>query len=420
MDMNIWTVQGGSSLEGQVRVHGAKNAVLPIMAASVLTGCESRLLGCPALSDVDAAARILEHLGCRVRRDGDGIAIDSRDACRSDIPHALMREMRSSVIFLGAILGRFGQAKLSMPGGCELGPRPIDIHLDALRALGAEITEQGGSIDCRTAGLRGAVINLSMPSVGATENALLAACAAEGETVITNAAREPEIVDLCRYLRRLGADIHGDGTACVTVSGFRPAPQVEHRIMPDRIVASTLLCAVAAAGGEAEICGARSADLDTVTASLKQMGCRIACDGDRIRIAARRRLQAPRPVITRPFPGFPTDAQPLLMAACLKAEGTAVFVENIFENRFRHGEELRRLGAEIRTEGRVAVVTGVEELHGAPMTTTDLRGGAALVIAALSAQGQSVIHDAGHIARGYEALEKQLQALGARISRQEA
>lgn len=418
MGMDIWTVHGGRPLEGSVRVHGAKNAVLPIMAASVLCGCESELLNCPELSDVAAAMRILGHLGCDVSRDGDIISIDSRCACRSDIPHELMREMRSSVIFLGAILGRFGEVTLSMPGGCELGPRPIDIHLEALKSLGAEVTAQAGNIYCRADELRGALINLSMPSVGATENAILAACAAHGESTITNAAREPEIVDLCSYLRQLGAYISGDGTPSITISGFEPRDHVGYRIMPDRIVAATLMCCTAAAGGMTEICGARPRDLDTVISALEQMGCAVSCSEDRIIMSSWKPLMPPRPVITKPFPGFPTDAQPLLMASCLKARGTSVFVENIFENRFRHAAELRRLGADIRTEGRVAVVTGVDDLHGAPMTTTDLRGGAALIVAALSAEGDSVIMDCGHIDRGYEALDKQLAKLGAEIRRE--
>lgn len=415
--MNIWKINGGRALEGSVNVQGSKNAVLPIMAASFLAGCETALFNSPELSDVSAAASILRHLGCTTQREGDVINIDSRNPVCCDVPHELMREMRSSVIFLGAILGRCGEARLSMPGGCELGPRPIDIHLDALRTLGADITEHGGNIYCRTNGLKGAEINLALPSVGATENTIIAACAAQGRTIITNAAKEPEIVDLCIYLRRLGANITGDGTSTIKICGFDPVEHVEHRVMPDRIAAASLLCAVACAGGNVLIKGAKPKNLDTVISSVSDMGCHIESDSEDIHIISSGKLRAPRPVITKPYPGFPTDAQPLLMAACLKAAGTTVFVENIFENRFRHAAELRRLGADIRTEGRVAAVTGVKNLSGAHMSVTDLRGGAALIIAALSAEGESVIFDSGHVDRGYENLETQLSGLGADICR---
>jgi UDP-N-acetylglucosamine 1-carboxyvinyltransferase len=416
--MSIWRIVGGARLDGGVRVQGAKNAVLPIMAASILTGCETELLNCPDLSDVSASVNILRHLGCAVQRDGDVVNIDSKGLNGCHIPHELMLEMRSSVIFLGAVLGRCGEAILSSPGGCELGPRPIDLHLDALRALGADITEHGGNIICRSGGLRGADINLLLPSVGATENAMIAACAAEGETVITNAAREPEIVDLQRYLCSMGAGITGAGTSVITVSGFQPRERVGHRVMPDRIAASTILCAAAGTGGDVELRAVEPADFSTVTEILGNMGCEITERGQTIRLRSNGKLRAPRPVVTRPYPGFPTDAQPLLMAACLRADGTTVFVENIFENRYRHVSELCRLGADIRTEGRVAMVTGVRSLAGAPVSATDLRGGAALVTAALAAEGETRVFDSGHISRGYEDLDVQLRALGGDIVRE--
>lgn len=415
--MSVWHIAGGNRLSGSVTVQGAKNAVLPIMAASVLAPGETELLNVPTLRDVNTTIRILRGLGCSVEREGDAVYIDSRPMSRSEIPHSLMRELRSSVIFLGALLARCGHARLSMPGGCELGPRPIDLHLMALRALGAEIDERGGDLICSApSGLHGAGIALPMPSVGATENAMLAACAAEGETVIMNAAREPEITELQTFLQTLGADVTGAGSATVRVRGKKLKPfRVGHRIMPDRIVSSTLLCACAAAGGDVELRAVEPRHFSTVLHSLSECGCDIMSNSSSVRLRSGGNLKAPMPVITGPYPGFPTDAQPLMLAACLKARGTSVFVENVFLNRFRFTEELQRLGARIHTEGRVAVVTGVEALHGAPTVATDLRGGAALMIAALSAEGETDILDSGHVERGYESFDERLAALGADI-----
>ena len=415
--MSVWHIAGGNRLSGSVTVQGAKNAVLPIMAASVLAPGETELLNVPTLRDVNTTIRILRGLGCSVEREGDAVYIDSRPMSRSEIPHSLMRELRSSVIFLGALLARCGHARLSMPGGCELGPRPIDLHLMALRALGAEIDERGGDLICSApSGLRGAGIALPMPSVGATENAMLAACAAEGETVIMNAAREPEITELQTFLQTLGADVTGAGSATVRVRGKKLKPfRVGHRIMPDRIVSSTLLCACAAAGGDVELRAVEPRHFSTVLHSLSECGCDIMSNSSSVRLRSGGNLKAPMPVITGSYPGFPTDAQPLMLAACLKARGTSVFVENVFQNRFRFTEELQRLGARIHTEGRVAVVTGVEVLHGAPTVATDLRGGAALMIAALSAEGETDILDSGHVERGYESFDERLAALGADI-----
>ena len=419
--MSIYQVEGGRTLEGTARVHGAKNSVLPILAASVLCPGVSVVHNCPDLSDVRASIAILEHLGCRVERSGDTVTVDAAALTRNDVPDALMREMRSSVIFLGAILARTGAAELSMPGGCELGPRPIDLHLAAIRALGAEIREEGGSLHCALprGGLRGCQIDLSIPSVGATENAMLCACGAAGTTTINNAAREPEIVDLQAFLPALGADVRGAGTSTVTVTGGRTLHGGAHTVMPDRIVAATLLSAVAAAGGEAELLGTDYRALSTVTAILTEAGCRIRSGEGRITIRRDRPLQGVRPVRTAPYPGFPTDAQPPVMAALCRSRGTTVFVENMFESRYRHVDELCRMGARIRVEGRVAVVCGVETLHGAPLRAADLRGGAALVVAALGAEGVSRIEGLSHIDRGYHGLEDTLSGLGARIRRLE-
>ena len=415
--MSAYLVEGGRPLRGTARVHGAKNSVLPILAATILCRGVSVVHNCPDLSDVRASISILEHLGCKVSRTGDTITVDASELTQNDVPDALMREMRSSVIFLGAILARTGSAALSMPGGCELGPRPIDLHLAAIRALGAEIREEGGALLCALPGghMAGCEINLSIPSVGATENAMLAAIGAKGVTTVSNAAREPEIVDLQDFLCACGAEVRGAGGSVITVEGKRPLHGCSHRVIADRIVAATYLCAGAAAGGDILLRQADCRHLATVTTALQQAGCRIDCGEEDIRLRSEGRLQAVTPVRTAPYPGFPTDCQAILMAALLRSRGTTVFVENIFESRYRHVAELQRMGADIRVEGRVAVVCGVERLHGADVLSADLRGGAALVIAALQAEGQSSIHRTHHIQRGYADLTGDLARLGARI-----
>ena len=414
--MSYLMIGGGRPLHGRIAVQCAKNSVLPVLAAALLAGDACRIAACPRLSDVETAAEILRHLGCTAQWDGGDLLVDTTHISRCDIPEELMRKMRSSVIFLGAILSRCGQAELSYPGGCELGPRPIDLHLTALRTLGAEINEIGGSLLCRANRLRGADIVLTLPSVGATENAILAACGAEGTTVIANAAREPEIADLQDFLQKLGVEIHGAGTSAITVQGKGTLHGCTHRCIGDRIAASTYLCAAAAAGGQVTLTGIDYRHLATVTTALHQAGCRLQCDDDTITLESSGRLRAIAPVRTSPYPGFPTDAQPLLMAALLRSEGATMFVENMFESRYRHVPELLRMGAEIRLEGRVAVVCGVTDLHGAAVRSADLRGGAALVIAGLQAQGVTQIHNMHHIQRGYQDIAGDLAALGAEVS----
>jgi UDP-N-acetylglucosamine 1-carboxyvinyltransferase len=326
-----------------------------------------------------------------------------------------MEEMRSSVIFMGALLSRCGSARLSLPGGCQLGKRPIDMHLSALRQMGAEIQEEGGEISCYADGLCGAEIDLPFPSVGATENIMLAASNAKGQTVIHGAAREPEIVALQDYLKALGMDISGAGTDTVQIRGFAPKPTVTYRIIPDRIVASTIACAAAATGGNVEMRGVDPQHFSTVLHFLNAAGCDIINSKRTVRIVAPERLKAVGEVSTQPYPGFPTDAQPVLMAALLRAEGKTVITENIFENRYRQVPELQRLGADISVTGRRAELWGVDCLQGSTMTATDLRGGAAMIIAALSAQGESTVLDDGHVTRGYERLDVRLRSLGADI-----
>ena len=385
-------------------------------SATILHSGVSVLHHCPRLRDVDASIRILRQLGCGADWEEKDLVVDASAMTCCQIPDHLMREMRSSVIFLGAILSRCGQAELSLPGGCELGPRPIDLHLAALRQLGAEIQEGGGRLHCRAGDMRGRELTLSIPSVGATENALLTACGCEGTTTIFNAAREPEIDDLQRFLCAMGYQVQGAGTSMLTVTGRSPTHDVEHTVMPDRIVAATYLAAAAAAGGEVELRGVDYRQLSTVIAALHEAGCRIHSTGSAVRLQSTGELRGIRPIRTAPYPGFPTDAQAVLMAALLKSRGTTVFVENIFENRYRHVDELCRMGADIRVEGRVAVVCGVDRLRGASVEATDLRGGAAMAVAALSAEGESRIGSIRHIQRGYEDIVRDMSALGARIS----
>ena len=416
--MSIWHIYGGNRMTGSTQVQGAKNAVLPIMAASVLAGSETVLHNVPDLKDVTITLRILRHLGCTAERDGDTVRIDSRGMNRDFIPHDLMRELRSSVIFLGAILARCKEATICYPGGCELGPRPIDLHLGALRALGAEIRETGGELKCRGGRLLGSDVYLPMPSVGATENALLCACGADGVTTIYNAAREPEIVDLQNFINAMGGNVRGAGGSIITVEGKRALHGGTYRIIADRIVGATYLCAAACCGGEVRLCGIETRPLSTVSGALSEAGCLVRSEENEVFLRSSGVLKSIRPVRTAPYPGFPTDAQPVLMAALLKSEGSTVFVENIFENRYRHVDELARMGAEVRVAGRVAVVTGREHLHGARVKCTDLRAGAALVIAGLQAEGLTCISRIEHIDRGYERIEESLGALGAHVRRE--
>ena len=413
--MDIWKVRGGSRLEGACFVQGSKNASLPIIAASLICPAETELMNVPRLRDVDSALRILRHLGCSAEQRGNDVYINSAGISENKIPHALMLEMRSSVIFMGALLARCGEARLSLPGGCQLGARPIDIHISALRSMGAEIEEDGSNICCKASGLRGCELYLPFPSVGATENIMLAASCAEGETVINGAAREPEIEALAEYMRRLGCLVYGDGTDRIVIGGIKARPQVSHRVISDRIVASTIACAVACAGGDVELRAVDSGHFSTVLHFLKSAGCDIICDKYNVRLRSEGRLKAVGGVCTQPYPGFPTDAQPVLMAALLRAEGRTVITENIFENRYRQAGQLCRMGADIRLRGRVAEIRGVESLRGTVLEATDLRGGAAMIVAGLNADGLTEIHDEGHIKRGYEDFDEVLHSLGADI-----
>ncbi len=414
--MSYYEIQGGRPLSGSLAIHGAKNSVLPILAACLLAPGQSVIHNCPDLSDVSATLDILRLLGCRADRDGPTVTVDATALCRCNIPEHLMREMRSSVIFLGALLSRMGETELSYPGGCELGPRPIDLHLSALRLLGAEIWEEQGALCCRRGrNLRGRELCLSIPSVGATENAMLAACGCPGLTTVVGAAQEPEIVDLQNFLRAMGAKIDGAGTPTLAIEGGAPLHPAEYWVMGDRVAAATYLCGAAAAGGEVAVTGVAPETLTAVLSCLEEAGCTLRTGPDQIVLASSAPLQGIPPVRTAPYPGFPTDAQAILMAALAGGEGATLFVENIFDSRYRHVDELRRMGADIQVAGRAAMVSGVGRLHGAAVRSTDLRGGAALVVAALGAEGATQVSELRHIRRGYQDLDRNFRALGADI-----
>lgn len=421
--MQGFLIRGGRALSGSVRVGGAKNAALPLLAATVLSGGVFRFRRVPDIRDVRVMTGILRSLGGETTYHPAGpggnseLVVDTRHLEGTEIPETLMREMRSSIVLLGPLLARFGRATASYPGGCVIGPRPIDLHLRGLRALGAEIEESGGYIWARAGRLRGADIHLDVPSVGATEQLMMAATLAEGRTVVRNAAKEPEVVDLQRLLRAMGARVHGAGTDTVVIDGVDRLYPADHEVMPDRIEAGTLLLAGAVTGGEVEVQGVEPDHLAPVLAKLREAGADVQVGPDRVRLR-----QVVRPVATnvrtQPYPGFPTDLQNPFLALMCTAEGTSVIAETIWGNRFKVAEELRRMGADIQTEDRIAIVRGVAQLTGAEVQATDdLRGGAALVLAGLGARGETRVLGAGCVDRGYERLEERLQGLGADICR---
>ena len=413
--MSRFQIEGGCPLSGSVRVQGSKNAVLPILAGTLLVPGRCVIRNCPQLSDVSAALEILRVLGCEVQQQGSDVAVDAKCLKRDTIPPELMGKMRSSVVFLGPLLARKGRACLSLPGGCRLGPRPIDLHLSALCTLGGEVTQEGELLCCSARKLTGREICLPIPSVGATENAVLCACGCEGVTTLVGAAREPEIVELQNFLNAMGAEVSGAGESVITVRGGKTLSGGEYTVGGDRIAACTYLCAAAGAGGDVKVTGVDPGHLKSVLRCLEQAGCELDVRHDEVRLLSDGCLKGIPPVRTAPYPGFPTDAQAIVMAALAGGTGCTMFVENIFESRFGHVDELRRMGADIHTDGRVAVVTGVSRLRGARVRGCDLRGAAALVVAALAAEGESSVTGLSHIRRGYENFGENLRSLGARI-----
>ena len=413
--LHTMTIEGSRPLSGEIAISGAKNAVLPLLAAAACKPGVFRLERCPALTDVDATADILEHLGCTVSRAPGVIEVDSRGLCCSRVPRPMMLRLRSSVIFLGALLARCGEARLWLPGGCCIGARPIDLHLRALQSMGVTVEQSGEELRCFCDRLRGGDITLPYPSVGATENMLLAAMGAEGSVTIRDAAREPEVAALARFLCAMGAEVTGEGSAVLRVTAPGTPQNAVFTVPPDRIETATYLCALASAGGDLTLTHTVPAQLAPVIACLRNAGMEIECGCDTIR-ASCRKLRAIGCVRTGPYPAFPTDAQAPLMAALLRARGTTRLRETVFEHRFRHVEALRAMGADIAIRGRTARFRGVHALHGADVAAPDLRGGAAMVIAALGAEGVSHIRETQHIARGYERLCEKLRGLGAEIS----
>lgn len=415
--MDKFMIEGGAKLYGNVRVQSAKNSVLPLLAASILTDKKVVIREAPAISDVVCMAQILRELGAEVMFRGEDIVIESARASCHKLSSSLTKELRSSVFMLGSLLTRFHRAVISYPGGCDIGLRPIDLHLNALKRLGVSITERDGYILCQCDKLYGADISLDFPSVGATENILLAAVMAEGTTCLTGAAKEPEIVDLQRFLNRMGAKIAGAGTDVITVEGVKELGSVTYKPMKDRIEAGTFLIACAICGGEVEVSGVRGENIGLLLHKLRENGCKIQVKNDKIRIESHGRLKCNRRIETMPFPGFPTDLQAQATALNCGAEGGALIVENLFETRFKYVPELQKMGADIEVKGRSAFVRGVKRLHGARITAGDLRGGAALVLAALGAEGTSEVLDLSHIDRGYADFENKLKNLGAEIKR---
>ena len=416
--MSAYRIRGGRPLRGTVPISGAKNSVLPILAATLLNGGRSVLHNCPHLRDVESAIRILRHLGCTVSWEGDTITVDSSRVSRWDVPHDLMREMRSSVIFLGPILARCGRARLSLPGGCEIGQRPIDLHLAALRRLGVTIRESGGDILCQAGDLRGRDVILGFPSVGATETLLLAAACARGRTVLRGAAREPEVADLADFLNRCGGSVEGAGSSTLIIEGRRALGGCVFSPLPDRIFASTLACAAAAAGGRVELTGCSPELYAPVLEILAQMGCRVERGGESVQVARFGRLYGAGRVFTGVYPALATDAAPPLAAAMLCAEGESSIEDVIFERRFACAEGFAALGGRVNTAGRVLHIRPGGTLRGTRLSAPDLRGGAALVLAALAAQGRSQIGGVAYLDRGYADFTEILASLGARIYRE--
>ena len=412
--MSKFIIQGGKRLEGEVKISGSKNAALPIIAATILIHGKTTLYNVPNIQDVQTMFEIIKDIGGKVTRKNNKVIVDTTKIHIYEIPEELMRKMRSSVILAGAIIGKYHKANFSYPGGCEIGARPIDLHLKGFEKLGISIKEEYGEIICNAEKIEGTQIHLDFPSVGATENIILAACLAEGTTVLTNAAKEPEIEDMVKFLNKAGAKINGAGTDRIEISGVKKLSEISYNIMPDRIEAGTYLVAGAITGGDIKITNANPEHIEPVLNKLEEANCTIEIGKNYVHIKAPKRLKAVD-IKTMPYPGFPTDMQSIFGALLSTAKGTSIITENIFENRYKYVQELNRMGAKIKVESRTAVIKGTKRIQGANVVASDLRGGAALIIEALAAKGITQVDNVHYILRGYEKIEEKLRILGAKI-----
>ena len=412
--MSSYIIKGGNKLEGTVKISGSKNAALPIIAACILNKGKTTLYNVPNIQDTQMMYEIIKILGGNVQKKKNKIIVDTSKIDKYEIPDTLMHKMRSSVIIVGAIIGKYKTATFSYPGGCDIGARPIDLHLKAFEKLGITITQNYGNITCNCEKIIGNKIDLDFPSVGATENAILTSVLAEGKTTITNAAREPEIIDLQNFLNKIGAKVKGAGTDEIEIEGVKKLKEISYNIMPDRIETGTFLCLAAITGGKIKLEKTNPNHVTPVINKLEEAGCKIEIEKGTIKIEAPKKLKA-IDIKTMPYPGFPTDMQSLMAATFTIAKGTTIIVENIFENRYKYTQELNKMGAKITVEGKSAIIRGTRKLYGATIRATDLRGGAALVLAGLAAKGTTVVENIEYILRGYEDFDKKIRALGGDI-----
>ena len=417
--MYKYIIKGGNRLQGEIYASGSKNASLPILAATIISGKTTKLYNVPDIEDVKTTIEILKSLGCKIKKEKNKIIINSKDASKTVIPDELMRKLRSSVIIVGAIISRFGNAKFSYPGGCDIGARPIDLHLRNFERIGIKIDENSRYIECKCDKIESEKIELDFPSVGATENLILASILGEHTVTINNAAKEPEIIDLANFLNKMGAKVYGAGTNNIRIKGVNSLNDVSYKIMPDRIEAATFLIAGAITGGSVKINKVNPEDINVVLSKLKETGCEIIVDKQSVKLLRNERLK-PVNFKTTPHPGFPTDVQPMFTTLLTLANGTSIVTENIFENRFKFLQELKRMGIKItEIDGRTVVIKGVRKLHHADLEATDLRGAAAMILAALAAKGTTKVSNIEYLLRGYENLDKKLNQLGADVLREE-
>lgn len=413
--MSSYIIEGGHKLEGTVKISGSKNSALPIIAATILNAGKTTLYNVPNIQDTQMMYKILETLGAKIEKKNGKIKIDTSKIEKFEIPPELMHKMRSSVILAGALIGRYQKATFSYPGGCDIGSRPIDLHLKSFEKLGIQVNQNHGNIECNAEKIKGEKIDLDFPSVGATENAILASILAEGTTIITNAAREPEIIDLQNFLNKMGAKIVGAGTDEIQIEGVKKLKDISYNIMPDRIETGSFLCFAAATKGNIILENVNATHITPIISKLEEAECKIETSKNKIKIIAPKKLKA-IDIKTMPYPGFPTDMQSVFASMLTISKGTSIIVENIFENRYKYTQELNKMGAKITVEGKSAIIRGTRKLYGADVKATDLRGGAALVLAGLIAKGKTQVDDIEYILRGYEKLDYKLQNLGANIN----